>query len=389
MVKTARVHYNSRKGGLGMNHRERVNAIMHYETYDRMPVVAFGYWRETLEKWRREGHITPEEAEGYSDNNEYDLAILRRLGFDFNWAGGVSGDSFLKPCFQNETLYVEPDGCVVSRNSEGLIVRTKPGVVSIPSHVGTSLTGREAWEEMYLPKLTYSADRVRFDEMRARFSGIRAKGLPCYLEIGSLYGKVRNLVGVEELAYLAADDEELYKEIIDTVANLCFKVAERALESGIEFDYAHYWEDICFKTGPLIRPSVFAELVGPWYRKISDLLNAHGVDIISVDCDGKIDELVPIWLKNGVNTMFPIEVGTWGASFDRWRAAYGRGLRGVGGMDKRVFAQDRAAVDREIERLKPIVDLGGYIPCPDHRIPPDAVWENVQYYCDRFRHEFG
>ena len=389
MVKTARVPYNSRKGGLGMNHRERVNAIMHYETYDRMPVVAFGYWRETLEKWRREGHITPEEAEGYSDNNEYDLAILRRLGFDFNWAGGVSGDSFLKPCFQNETLYVEPDGCVVSRNSEGLIVRTKPGVVSIPSHVGTSLTGREAWEEMYLPKLTYSADRVRFDEMRARFSGIRAKGLPCYLEIGSLYGKVRNLVGVEELAYLAADDEELYKEIIDTVANLCFKVAERALESGIEFDYAHYWEDICFKTGPLIRPSVFAELVGPWYRKISDLLNAHGVDIISVDCDGKIDELVPIWLKNGVNTMFPIEVGTWGASFDRWRAAYGRGLRGVGGMDKRVFAQDRAAVDREIERLKPIVDLGGYIPCPDHRIPPDAVWENVQYYCDRFRHEFG
>ena len=389
MVKTARVPYNSRKGGLGMNHRERVNAIMHYETYDRMPVVAFGYWRETLEKWRREGHITPEEAEGYSDNNEYDLAILRRLGFDFNWAGGVSGDSFLKPCFQNETLYVEPDGCVVSRNSEGLIVRTKPGVVSIPSHVGTSLTGREAWEEMYLPKLTYSADRVRFDEMRARFSGIRAKGLPCYLEIGSLYGKVRNLVGVEELAYLAADDEELYKEIIDTVANLCFKVAERALESGIEFDYAHYWEDICFKTGPLIRPSVFAELVGPWYRKISDLLNAHGVDIISVDCDGKIDELVPIWLENGVNTMFPIEVGTWGASFDRWRAAYGRGLRGVGGMDKRVFAQDRAAVDREIERLKPIVDLGGYIPCPDHRIPPDAVWENVQYYCDRFRHEFG
>ena len=372
-----------------MNQRERVDAIMHYRDYDRMPVVAFGYWRETLEKWRREGHITPEEAAGYSDNNEYDRAILRKLGFDFNWSGGISGDNFLKPCFQREVLRTEPDGCTVSRNSEGLIVRTKPGVVSIPSHVGTSLTGREAWEEMYLPKLMYSADRVRFDEMRKRFSDIRAKGLPCYLEIGSLYGKVRNLVGVEELAYLAVDDEELYKEIIDTVASLCFKVAEKALESGIEFDYAHYWEDICFKTGPLIRPSVFAELVGPWYRKISDLLNAHGVDIISVDCDGKIDELVPIWLENGVNTMFPIEVGTWGASFDRWRAQYGRALRGVGGMDKRVFAQDFEAVDREIERLKPIVDLGGYIPCPDHRIAPDAKWDNVRYYCDRFHEVFG
>lgn len=362
---------------------------MHYEKYDRMPVVAFGYWRETLQKWCREGHVTREEAEGYGDNNVHDRAIMKRLGFDFNWAGGIAGDNYLKPGFTNEVLRIEPDGCTVSRNNEGLLVRTKPGVVSIPSHAGTSLTGREAWEELYLPKLTYSDDRVRFDEMKKRFDSIRALGLPCYLEIGSLYGRVRNLLGVEELAYLAADDEDLYAEIIDTMANLCYRVAEKALESGIEFDYAHYWEDICFKTGPLIRPSVFKELVGPWYRKISDLLNAHGVDIISVDCDGKIDELVPIWLENGVNTMFPIEVGTWHASFDRWRALYGREIRGVGGMDKRVFAQDRAAVDREIERLKPIVDLGGYIPCPDHRIPPDAVWENVQYYCECFRHEFG
>ena len=138
-----------------------------------------------------------------------------------------------------------------------------------------------------------------------------------------------------------------------------------------------------------MRPSVFRELVGPWYKRITSLLKAHGVDIVSVDCDGKIDELVPVWLENGVNTMFPIEVGTWRASFDNWRRIYGRDLRGVGGMDKRVFAQDYTAVDREIERLKPIVDMGGYIPCPDHRIPPDAKWENVQYYCERFRKTFG
>lgn len=34
-----------------MNHRERVKAIFHYQLYDRMPVVHFGYWNETLEKW--------------------------------------------------------------------------------------------------------------------------------------------------------------------------------------------------------------------------------------------------------------------------------------------------------------------------------------------------
>jgi len=58
-------------------------------------------------------------------------------------------------------------------------------------------------------------------------------------------------------------------------------------------------------------------------------------------------------------------------------------------MNKNVFAQDYAAVDREIERLLPLIDLGGFIACPDHRIPPTAKWENVQYYCDRLRRAVG
>ena len=104
-----------------------------------------------------------------------------------------------------------------------------------------------------------------------------------------------------------------------------------------------------------------------------------------MDCDGCIDKLVPIWFENGVNTMFPIEVGTWNASIAPWRAQYGKGLRGVGGMNKTVFARDYQAIDEEIERLKPLIELGGYIPCPDHRIAPDAKFENVQYYCEQLR----
>ena len=50
-----------------------------------------------------------------------------------------------------------------------------------------------------------------------------------------------------------------------------------------------------------------------------------------------------------------------------------------------VFARDYKAVDAEIERLRPLIELGGYIPCPDHRIAPDAKFENVQYYCDRMQ----
>ena len=165
--------------------------------------------------------------------------------------------------------------------------------------VGTSLTGREAWETLYLPKLLYSADRVDAAKFNKLANESTQRQLPLGLQVGSLYGNIRNMLGVEELSYLAVDDEDLYREIIDTVGNLCYQVAESALSFGVEFDYAHYWEDICFKNGPLVNPAVFADLVAPHYARISKLLQSHGIDITSVDCDGCIDLLVPVWLNSG------------------------------------------------------------------------------------------
>ena len=57
-------------------------------------------------------------------------------------------------------------------------------------------------------------------------------------------------------------------------------------------------------------------------------------------------------------------------------------------MRKLVLGEDRSAIDAELERLKPLVELGGYIPCPDHRISPEATWEKVRYYTERFKEIF-
>lgn len=374
-----------------MNHRQRVNAILHYQAYDRMPVVSFGYWHETLDAWAKQGHVTQEEAHGYrhqGDSSPADRSVMDKLGFDFNWSNGAGGNSYLFPHFDREIIERKPNGAMVVRNDEGLLVLEHPGVVSIPSEIGTSLTGREAWEALYKPRLQYSKERVNHGWMAALKEQNDSRELPLGISAGSLYGNIRNMLGVEGISYLAADDEELYVEIIDTVGDLCYRVARDVLETGVRFDSAHYWEDICYKQGPLVNPIVFSALVGPHYKRMTDLFKAYGIDIVSLDCDGKIDLLLPIWLENGVNTMFPIEVGTWNASIAPWRAQYGRDLRGVGGMDKRVFAKDRQAVEQEIERLKALVDLGGYIPCPDHRIAPDARFELVAYYCELFRRTF-
>ena len=363
-----------------MNNKEKFLSVLKYEPDAEIPVVHFGFWEETIEKWIREEHI--------KENDDLNT-IAGKLGFDFEFECFPYAVN-LHPRFKEKQINVLPDGSLHILNSEGVIELRKPGVRSIPAEIGHTLTDRKSWEQEYLPRLQFSENRLDIELLEQYATG---GDYPLGLNCGSLYGVIRNWFGIVELSYVAVEDEELYNEVIQTVAELAFNVVKYGLEKasslGIHFDFCHFWEDICFNNGPLVRPSTFAEKVGPHYKKITDLCKQHGVEIFTLDCDGVIDLLVPIWLENGVNTMFPIEVGTWNASIEPWREMYGKDLLGIGGMDKRVFAKDRKSIDAEIERLKPLVALGGFIPCPDHRIAPDAHWDNVQYYCEQMRKTFN
>ncbi|NLE30328.1 MAG: hypothetical protein GX629_11735 [Phycisphaerae bacterium] len=383
-----------------MNNRQRTLAVLRYQSYDRLPIVHFGFWNETLETWAAQGHITIEQAKSWFDGNATDGVLSEKLGFDFNWNNCFSPSSGLDPAFESKVLETFPGGSQHLLNHEGVVVLQKPEAGSIPTEIRHTLVDRASWEEHYQWRFKFYEDRIKkalvridgsyepFEPGGLEFLKKDQRDYPYGLFCGSLYGQIRNILGVEGSCYLMLDDEPLFDEIIQTVGELSYRVVEYALKSGARFDFAHFWEDICFKNGPLITPAMFDEKVGPQYKRITDLLKQYGIDIVSLDCDGKIDALIPTWFNNGVNTMFPIEVGTWNANIKPWRETYGKGLLGVGGMDKKVFAYDRAAVDAEIERLKPLVALGGFIPCPDHRIPPNAQWDLVRYYTERMRQIF-
>ena len=384
-----------------MNNRTRALAILNYELYDRLPVVHFGYWRELLAQWAAESHVTQDEAANWADGNPIDQALSQRLGFDFNWGANFKWTTRLFPPIESKVIEERADGSYVFLDEDGGLVIKKHGVVSIPAEVDHILKSRKEWEEIFKPRLQFDMVRIncalvhagtmslRFDQGgRCALQSIEREN-PYGLYCGSLLGVIRDWLGLVGMSYLMADDETLFDEIIEAVSDLCYQGVKTILETGARFDYAHFWEDICYNGGPLINPHVFARKVGPHYKRLTDLVKRYDIHIVSLDCDGKIDALIPAWFENGVNTMFPIEVGTWHASIKPWREKYGKELRGVGGMNKTIFARDYRAIDAEIERLRPLVELGGYIPCPDHRLPGDARWENVQYYCDRMHRVFG
>ncbi|MCS7062066.1 MAG: hypothetical protein RMN25_13005 [Anaerolineae bacterium] len=384
-----------------MHTRQRILAALNYGDYDRLPILHFGFWEATLKKWAAEGHFELNEYPDIHDGSPAEDALSRKLGFDDTYHRIFAPHARIWPPFEPQVIELLPDGMRKVLNSDGVIVLQGDDADGIPAEIDHTLKGRKEWDEIYKERYRFFPERVshvwvncggvmkRFDQGGKDYLLDPNRETHILLHCGSLYGAIRDVVGVVNLSYLASDDEALFDEIIETNAELCYRNTETALASGVRFDIGHFWEDICYKNGPLVSPRVFHKKVGPHYRRITDLLRRYGIDLVSLDCDGMIDHLIPTWIENGINIMFPIEVGTWGASLAPWRAKYGKVIRGVGGVDKRVFAQDYAAVDAEIERLKPLVELGGYLPCIDHRIPVDAKWENVQYYCDRMRQTFG
>jgi len=42
-------------------------------------------------------------------------------------------------------------------------------------------------------------------------------------------------------------------------------------------------------------------------------------------------------------------------------------------------------VDAAIERMKRLSAMGGFIPCPDHRLMPGSKFELVQYYAEEIK----
>jgi uroporphyrinogen decarboxylase len=65
------------------------------------------------------------------------------------------------------------------------------------------------------------------------------------------------------------------------------------------------------------------------------------------------------------------------------RRKWGKELRLWGGYDKRALAIGREAIDVEMQRLRPLMLEGGFIPHTDHTCPPDISFENYCYYMQR------
>lgn len=353
-----------------MTTRERFRRVMHWEKPDRVPNCDFGYWDQAIERWHREGlpaHI----------NTHWDLEAHLGLEGVEQWPF-VPANTCLMPAFEHKVIEDKGDHLIIRDFENNLCEILKHGAC-IPKYLEHGLKTRQDWERYKNERLDPTRED-RIGDIRAAVDDAHSRGLPIRFNGGSLYGWIRNWMGVEHFSIVQLEEPEWVEEMVDHLMALTLHVAEKTLP-GVEVDVAWWWEDMCFNRGPLMAPRDFERILVPRYREITQHLRRLGVDLNVLDCDGRIYELVPGWLRGGITCMFPIEAAHTDPLVLRER--HGDEVLLMGGVDKIALINGRDAIDRELERLHPLVQHGGYIPTVDHRVPPDVSYEDYLYYLEK------
>jgi len=365
-----------------MNDRNRFIATMHYQPRDRVPLVDFNFWNETLPTWHDQGlprWVNRRNEDAYF-GIDYSLDNVHTT-----WVRDG-----LVPSFRKKNLEDRGDTWI-QQQRDGVRVLRQKEMASIPHPISYLLTDRESWEKYYKPRLDPD-NALRFPkdwDDRVSDWVNPERTYPIMLPGGSLYGWLRNWMGMENLSLILYDDPAWFDEMVTTVANCILGILEKILSTGGTFEAVSMWEDMAYNRGPLMSPRHFKKYLVPHYRRISDLLHKYDIDVIYLDCDGKIDALIPLWLDSGINCMYPCEVGTWRGDPVQYRKQFGKDLLLMGGFDKHILLRGKKEIEAEIYRLLPLVEEGGYIPFPDHRVPPDVPYENYLHYVSLARDVWG
>lgn len=355
--------------------RERFNRQMHYQPVDRCFNMEFGYWDENFTVW-------PLFYEnGITNNWEADLF------FNFDRTDTIGGNIWLNPNFGYQIIEERVTTNILI-NEDGLIAEVpRDGHDTIPHYLQSSIKTPDDWKKI-------KKERFRLDDpdRLVDIEGLKSahpedRDYPLGIWVGSMIGKIRDMLTFEGLAYAVYDYPAMVEDMVETACVMVEQSLDQILPH-FTFDFASGWEDIAYKSGPIVSPKFFRRVITPRYQRIHQKLKQYGIDIWWIDCDGDVRPILPAMMEGGVNCLFPFEVNGC-AHPSVLLDEYGKDLRIMGGVDKLELGKGRDAIRRYLDSVAPLVERGGYIPFCDHRCPPNIAPGDYLFYLDLKEEMFG
>lgn len=218
--------------------------------------------------------------------------------------------------------------CITSAMPDsGAILGGKPGPVQNRQDFE-----QYPWDE--IPERYWGIAQPYFDSLVASMpQGMKAVG-----GVGNgVFEISEDLVGLEYLPFIMADDPELYQMIYDKIGDMMFAIWKRFLQIYADnFVGCRFGDDLGFKSSLLTNPGTIRKQIIPQYRKVIDLVHAAGKPFIWHSC-GCIFQIMEDVIALGIEAKHSNEDAI--AAFDRWINLYGDRIALLGGFDMDFLCQ--------------------------------------------------
>lgn len=348
-----------------MNAREKINRTLNFEKMVEGGAVSetFVPWTLTIDRWIDEGlpaHMTSDRLFPPAPNRSNEICndlvadplyeYENYFGFD-----GMKRLSFNLPWFQ--------------------FTDRRPLV-----------TDAEDWEKLKC-QITNELETYCTDEAIRSIFGKYAAGhergeYAIRFEVRGFFWTPRDLFGIEEHLFAFYEEPEMMHDMNRFLLDIYLKYLDKIFDY-IQPDDMYISEDLSGANGPMISPEMFDEFVGTYYNILIPFLKKKGVKNVLVDTDGDFKLLIPNFLKTGVEGFIPLDVNA-GMDIVELRKEF-PDLKLVGGFNKLCIAAGPEAIDREFERLLPVIRQGGYVPSCDHQVAPSTSLEDYKYYINKLK----
>ncbi len=380
-----------------ISNRERFKAIARFQLVGElsMPTFLNDFWPETLTQWVNNG--APKQLPDSTYRGNYFgfdhwrmmrelISGLTQVPYRINGFETYIAVPPIVPIFELKVLGRD-EGTLTIVNPAGQTAKVFKTSQKMPMYLSHPVKDWETWKQ-YKKRLKPNAPGRWPDDWDGYVEKMNNRDFPIGLQVGGFFGFLREWMGLEKVSYAFYDDPGLIEDMMDTILNLEIEVIKRTVKE-VKVDWAWFWEDMAYKSGPLVSPDMFRKFMMPRYRHITDLLHQNGVDIIFVDSDGNLTKLIPLWLECGVNGFWPLEVAA-GNDAVALRKEYGQEAILAGNIDKLALLKGKRAIREEVfSKLPFLLKSGGYFPSIDHLVPPDITLENYQYFINTVREAAG
>jgi hypothetical protein len=349
-----------------MNSRERFLRYMDYQSVDRPPVLVLEpYEIPTLQRWRQEGLPADKSPQQFLGLDEF---LQVPLSF------------YPQPEFSIRTLHEDDEYIVQTDWMNTTVRRRKEAPTMYYGHIDHPVKTRADWEgykQHFKPDL--AARSLDVESLRKLNDSDR----PVYLPLYPFFFRLGfYALGMQPFMTMFYDDPDFIHEMFSYWTDFVCALLPPTL-SHAKIDIVMFAEDLAFKTSTHISPRIYEEFWVPYQDRIVARLKEFQVPFIGLWTAGNVNPLLNGLLEHGFNCTWPLECQAVDMDPFLLRQRYGRPLRLGGAIAKEALIAGPEAIDREIARLMPLMQQGGFLPALDDMVPPEVPFAHYRYMAER------